>query len=159
MICKILLFFLTLGFAMPLASFAEDLYVVTSWDRSVLLDGCYVGKMDVTMSKDKSFKGREATFQIKGEKLLSDFPKIGKMPGKIKIELPVRLLQNGVVTAQPECIAGVMRMPLGIKLDLKLDALENARIIGNQIFFTLKVYSKFMGAKFPTTISFKGYKK
>ena len=79
----------------------------------------FVGKMDVFMSKGKTFKDRPATFLIRDNKLYCDFPKIGKMPGKIIIDLPIQIHQDGSITAQPEAVAGVMKMPLGIKVHLK----------------------------------------
>ena len=123
---------------------------------AVAVEGSYRGKMDVTMSKDKTFPGRPATFVLHQGRLTCDFPKIGKMPGKIRIELPVEIDRNGKMTAQRECTAGVMKMPLGFKVKLRLEALENARIVGRQLSFVLKVYGQAMGAKFPTTIHFVG---
>ena len=124
---------------------------------STAFDGRYSGKMDVSMSKGKTFNGRQATFEIKDNHLSCDFPKMGKMPGKISINLFVKIDQQGRITAQPESVAGVMKMPMGFKFKLKLEALDGAKIDDGKISFTLKVYGEMLGAKFPTTICFKGH--
>ena len=48
------------------------------------------------------------------------------------------------------------KMPMGIRIKLKLDVLKEAKVEGNEISFTLNVHGKFMGAHFPTSIHFKG---
>ena len=118
--------------------------------------GNYSGLMDVEMGKGKIHEGRPATFTIKDSVLFCDFPKIGKMPGKITIELLVKIHKDGQITAEPESVAGVMKMPLGFKFKLKLDSLKEARIDANKLSFTLTVYGQSMGTKFPTTIYFRG---
>ena len=116
----------------------------------------FVGKMDVSMSKGKTFKDRPATFIIKDNHLLCDFPKIGKMPGKIVIDLPIQSCDDGIISAQPDVKAGVMKMPLGFNVKLKLESMKDAKICDGSLYFTLTVYGKFMGVTFPTIISFCG---
>ncbi len=115
--------------------------------------------MNVAMSKGKTVKGCEATFVLKNQTLLCDLSKLGKMPGKIKIELPVKVGKDGSLSAEPESEAGVMKMPMGFKFKLRLEKLENAWVDGHEISFTLKVYGQMMGTKYPTSIDFRGEAK
>ena len=121
-------------------------------------EGVYPGLMDVEMGQGKRYEDRTATYAIKDSRLCCDFPKIGKMPGKIVIDLPVRLTDQGGLTAEKETEAGVMKMPLGIRIKLKLDRLDEARVSGNKLSFVLVVYGQFMGKTYPTTIHFTGKK-
>ena len=152
-IFTLLLLFTTLSSVSASAlPFAET----SAIERKVSFDAPYIGAMDVTMGKGKTFAGRKATYILRDGVLLCDFPKVGKMPGKILIELPVEVAEDGRITAQPGAIAGAMKLPLGIKVKLKLISLDQARIVGRQLSFVLQVYGQFMGASFPTTVSFSG---
>lgn len=114
--------------------------------------------MDVAMGVGKTYNKRAATFHITGNKLVSDFPKIGKMPGKIKIELPFKILKDSILSAIPESNAGTMKMPMGLKFKLKLDSLKGAKISNQNLSFKMTVYGQFMGTKHPATITFSGKK-
>lgn len=157
MIHKILIaLVLSVCAAAPVTALTDADSAVSAVSVHASIDESYSGIMDVTMSKGKTFKGRKAVFQIRNGKLLCDFPKMGKMPGKIRIELPVKIDGHGNISARPQSEAGVMKMPMGMKIRLKLDALNDARIVGNQLSFRLNIYGRMMGVKFPTGIHFKG---
>lgn len=116
----------------------------------------YAGTMDVVMSKGKTFKHRAATFAVDKDRLLCDFPKVGKMPGKTSIDLPVKVAADGSIAAPPGCVAGVIKLPMGLKLKLRLEALQEARMGGRHLSFILKVYGQMMGTKIPVSIRFRG---
>ena len=140
----------------PTSSEAADLIPSGLTADGFTVDGSYKGTMDVIIVKGKNYEPREATYVIEDGMLLCDFPQIGKMPGKIRIELPVEIHEDGTVTAEPESQAGLMKMPMGIKIKLRLSALKESRLEGNSLSFTLDLYGKFMGANFPTSVHFSG---
>ena len=140
----------------PTSSVAADLFPTELAAEGITADGTYKGSMDVIIVKGKNYEPREATYVIEEGMLLCDFPQIGKMPGKIRIELPVEIHEDGTITAEPESQAGLMKMPMGIKIKLRLSVLKDARIEGSSLSFTLDVYGKFMGANFPTSVHFDG---
>ena len=117
-------------------------------------EGIYGGVMDVEMGKGKKYEERPATFVMRHDTLFCDFPKMGKMPGKITIELPIKVLEDGSISAQMESEAGTMRMPMGMKFKLKLASFEKGKVEHLSLQFVMTVYGQFLGTKYPTTISF-----
>ena len=150
--------FLFIGIVIPSNLSANGTFCLQPSNADIA-EKSYSGFMDVTMSKGKSFKGRPATFILKENILFCDLPKMGKMPGKIRINLPVTVDSKGNISALPHTQAGVMKMPMGVNFKLKLMSLKSARIDQDKISFILEVYGKMMGIKIPTSIFFCGYDK
>ena len=53
-------------------------------------------------------------------------------------------------------VAGVMKMPMGIRIKLKLESFEEALVKNEKLSFSLVVSGSFMGAHVPTVIHFIG---
>ena len=140
----------------PVPSFSHTLVQPTEIVASTSYEGHYTGLMDVEMGKGKKHDGRPATFVLKKGSLFCDFPKIGKMPGKITIDLPIEVNSDGTIHAKPEAEAGFLKMPLGMKFTLKLETISEAKVMNQELHFVMTVYGQFMGSKRPTTISFSG---
>lgn len=122
-------------------------------------DGNYVGVMDSIYMDSKKYDPQNATFKItNNNKLKCNFPKIGKMPGNIVLDLPITISSDGVISAQKGEVAGSLLILHALSIDLKLDALENAKIVGSSIEFDLKVSGEYLGKNFPAAIHFKGNK-
>lgn len=150
--------FVSICFLAPVSLFSQTTNGQTEISIHLPNEGDYVGSMDVEMGMGKKYEKRSATFSIQDSRLCCDFPKIGKMPGKITIELPIQMQQDGSIYAELESVAGVMKMPMGMRFKLKLETLKNAMIVNQELSFVMTVYGQFMGTKYPTTISFHGNK-
>lgn len=122
-------------------------------------DGDYVGVMDSIYMDGKKYDSQNATFTItNNNKLKCNFPKIGKMPGNIVLDLPITISSNGVISAQKGVKAGTLKILHLFPVPLKLDELTNAKVDGTLIEFDLKVSGEYNGKNFPAAIKFKGHK-
>ena len=151
-----LILFFTLFLMISVPAVATDATPATGNPVEMVTDNTYKGVMDIINVRGKDYEPREAVYELRDGKLLCDFPKIGKMPGKIEIELPVSIAENGQLTAEEGTVAGVMKMPMGIRIKLTLMSLRDAVVKGENLSFFLTVSGKFMGADFPTSIHFNG---
>lgn len=138
-----------------LSLFVAVLFPLMSWGQAKV-DGTYHGRMDVINVKGKNHPPKDAVYYLQDGILSCDVPKVGKMPGKIRIEVPVTVHEDGSLSAEKGAVAGVMKMPMGIRIKLKLESFTEAQVVEGKLSFSLVVSGSFMGSHVPTEIHFVG---
>lgn len=134
--------------------------------------GEYYGTLSNIMMNNKTgYADQTMSFFITADgKLHGEIGQIGKMPGKITIDMDVDIDEDGNMTAV-YTKAGVLDFTISIlgssTLYLDEDGADDdgatspfvGTIKSNKMNFTLYVVGKYLGASFPARVSFEGTKK
>ena len=117
--------------------------------------GVYNGVLDKIEMRGKSYEAKPAVFRVEGDRLRCDFPKIGRMPGSIALDIPIKIDENGVITATDTKV-GTLKMLFLKDIPLTLVKMSEAQIKDGKLTISLDITGKFLGFDFPASVHFVG---
>lgn len=122
----------------------------------------YVGPVSGISMNDKHFADlQNKTFVLKKQNATTGIiygiiDKIGKMPGSLHFEIPVKINTDGNLSASKGEEAGEMTMPMGLSKSLIIENF-NGELLNGKLHFVLHISSSMLGIKVAdATMTFDG---